>query len=495
MQKQIVEKQEIFDDYNGFSLTKKINRTAKILKIVTFALFITMSALLLFFAPRALFAQSLLPFQSLRFFFNFDSFGIQQLNILILFRLFLLGFVFIFSFYKNFINLSLNQHYIKKYSLWYTAYLLLSMASFFSFFLYFERLPINLVHLSLILVFVYLINLGYSIQNIHTKMKSEPLVYKNKNILIITSVSQLISLGIFLGIAYGWTYSSRVPNLLFQGNSFYTRMINLFTVRSFVNLISIIGISLLIAVLLVGNNFERINLLTQKGNAKIYLKNLIILNLGLVFVAFLWLIRMFALTLDDTNVLKLELQRNYLYLLQIIIPLSVVGVYSYLVYSKNKKIQGVLKHNLFLAIAQVTIWFSLLIVNISSQDEKINIINLFFSGLGAIVVITLYFIRIKLANNFSNIFVIILLVSIITTLLIFSTNHLLIEKNNANYLFYVINSNITIHAIMIMVTFIISLIFLLANISYLIYIIFKVKNNQLLNQSEIKISKEFTNEK
>ncbi|QJG66263.1 hypothetical protein HGG64_00850 [Mycoplasma phocoeninasale] len=495
MQKSIIDKQKIFDDYDGFSKAKKINKSAKILKIIAFALFIVMSALLLFFAPRTIFAQSLLPFNSLRFFFNFDSFGIQQLNILILFRMFLLGFVFIFSFYKNFINISLNQHYIKKYYLWFAAYLSLSIASFLLFFLYFENLPVKLVHLSLILVALYLINLGYSIQSMHIKMKSEPLVYKNRNILIITSISQLISLGLVLGFVYGWNHSSRVPNFLFQANSFYTKMVNLFTVRSISNLLAIIAISLLFALLVVGNSFERINLLTQKGNAKLYLKNLIILNLGLAFVAFLWLIRMFPLVLDDTNVLKIPLQRNYLYLLQIIIPVTVLGIYAFLVYSKNKKIQGTLKHNLFLAIAQSIIWFSLLIINVNSQDEKINIINLFFSAIAAIAIISLYFIRIKSANNFSNIFIVVLLMSIITTLLIFAVNHLLIEKSNANYLFYVINSNISIHAIMIVVTFTISLIFLLSNISYLTHILFRVKNNQLINQSEIKVSKEFRNEK
>gem|GEM_PF-4732992 len=79
---------------------------------------------------------------------------------------------------------------------------MLSLTSYTLFFSYFKILPSKLFAISFILIALYIINFSYEIFNFLIQRKTNPLLYKNKNILIISLIFQGILTILFVAISF-----------------------------------------------------------------------------------------------------------------------------------------------------------------------------------------------------------------------------------------------------------------------------------------------------
>ncbi|WP_373597879.1 MSC_0624 family F1-like ATPase-associated membrane protein [Metamycoplasma equirhinis] len=473
--------QKIYDDYQNNVVVIKNNNIIRALKITLFSVFVVSLTVLLFFSERTIFAAGknrIIP--SLVHFFNFQSYSSQQLNTVILFRFSVLGFVFLYSIYKNFINISFNKIYIKKYIVWFFAYLALTITSVLMMFLYFEKYPNKLLNLLFLLAVTFLINLGYSIQTFLLKRKSEPLVYKNRVILIITMTSQGILLLTICALAILWVKSAKYSNFLFEYNKFWNLVSQLFSVRKFTNLLIIIFAAIFAGLLIFGINYERINILINKDNAKIYLKNYIVLTFSLILIALFWFIRTLFYKVSNGNYLGVKSDKQYLYLLLIPMAILIAIGYFVLIFSKKIKTRGILKQNIYLTVTQSLLWLALAFCSINANDNTVIMINLMAITLISIIIFAFYNLKNKNNTILSYIYMWIKLATIATAILVFAANRLLISQKN--YLFYTINSAINIHNIMLLLSFTISITFLAINLIKTIYVILKIKNISLLEK-------------
>lgn len=115
---------EVINQSNGNSKIKKT------LNYLLLSLTVILSTLLLIFSDRTILAEKMLIPSSLKYFFNFQSQSLEQLNALIIFRFLVFGFVFVYSIAKNYNNLYSNKQIAKKYISWYCIYLSLTIISF-----------------------------------------------------------------------------------------------------------------------------------------------------------------------------------------------------------------------------------------------------------------------------------------------------------------------------------------------------------------------------
>ena len=90
---------EVINQSNGNSKIKKT------LNYLLLSLTVILSTLLLIFSDRTILAEKMLIPSSLKYFFNFQSQSLEQLNALIIFRFLVFGFVFVYSIANNYNNL------------------------------------------------------------------------------------------------------------------------------------------------------------------------------------------------------------------------------------------------------------------------------------------------------------------------------------------------------------------------------------------------------
>lgn len=429
---------EVINQSNGNSKIKKT------LNYLLLSLTVILSTLLLIFSDRTILAEKMLIPNSLKYFFNFQSQSLEQLNALIIFRFLVFGFVFVYSIAKNYNNLYSNKQTAKKYISWYCIYLSLTFISFGLFFGYFEILPSKIVNISLLLLVLFLVNLSYSITNYFQKIKLEPLLYRSKNVLIIPIVSQFILTIIFIALPYIWIYLGQSKDLIFYGNTFFNKLNNLLTVKSIGNVFILFFISLVLITLIVGANYSTINLIINKKYNFELLKNKLYLLACFVISFLLWYIRLFAYKHNLLDIFSNNPKIEYAYLTNITFIFIVLIVNIFINFYKKIQIKGSLNNLLLFITSQILIWLSVVAISILNNNAFIITLNVFFASLASTVLLVVFLIRNKKINIVMLIMSIVLILLIQPILFSFGINYLLTSEKYSNYLFMTIFSKLSL---------------------------------------------------
>lgn len=468
-------------------IINQANNNSKIKRILNYLLLslaIVLSSLLLIFSDQTILAEKMLIPKSLKYFFNFQSQALEQLNSLIIFRFLIIGFVFLYSIIKNYNNLYWNKPIMKKYLVWYFLYLSLTIISFGLFFGYFEIFPSKIVNISLLLLALFIVNFSYLITNYFQMLKLEPILYRNKSVLIVPIVSQFILTLSFIVIPYAWVYSGQTKDLIFYGNSFYTKISNLFAVRNISNLFILFFIFLLLLVLVIGANYQTINLIINKKYDSYLLKNKIYLLSCFVISLLIWYLRLFAYKHNLPNIHDKNLKLEYLYLINIAFVSIVFFVNVFINFYKKIQIKGSLNNSLLFISSQIIIWLSVTFVSVLSYDAFIITMNVFFVSLISIVLFIVFWIKNKKISIPMLIMLLTLIILFQFILFSFGINYLLTSEKYSNCLFMTIFSKLNL----VQIILIINLTFLLGILTFILAKFFivtiKIRKNKVKENNE-----------
>ncbi|SYV89898.1 Uncharacterised protein, partial [Metamycoplasma alkalescens] len=156
-------------------------------------------------------------------------------------------------------------------------------------FTFFRQNTLDYYFLALISIPLLILDLAYSIYKYKLKRKTDPLIHKNKNLVIISNVARGILVFSFLIILSIWVFSIKGnKNDFLNNNIMHNFFLNMFSQRDVKNLIYLILFLIFLAIILFGIKIEKIILAITKQNKNNNFKEKIILYLFLGFVVFLW---------------------------------------------------------------------------------------------------------------------------------------------------------------------------------------------------------------
>nr|WP_307927533.1 hypothetical protein [Mycoplasmopsis bovis] len=217
-------------------------------------------------------------------------------------------------------------------------YWALSIAGFLLFFTYHTIEVKKLVYVLFALVIFLLTDISYVLFNFNTKNKTEPVIYQSKIPLVIDLISRILLTAITLAVFFGWAYSyTGSPNTIVRMfalanennknipyNAFYTTAFKLFKVKSALNFIIVILMSLVIGLLLLGLKIYSIWSLAYKQLRSQIFKDRLQLYLVGILSSVIWLLSLFKLKYPPTH--ELFGQAESLQYLNILFGLFNLGV-------------------------------------------------------------------------------------------------------------------------------------------------------------------------
>lgn len=474
----------IYDDEYSIKNQQKNNILNKVLKYLLIVISLVFITTLLIFSEKTLFANKMLLSNSLNSFFDFSSPRNQQLNFLIIYRFLILSFVLFYSLVKGFANLYWHKVTIKKYIPFYFLYLLLSLTSYTLFFSYFKILPSKLFTISFILIALYIINFSYEIFNFLIQRKTNPLLYKNKNILIISLTFQGILTILFVAISFVWINLGINKDILFVGNKFYETIRDILTIKSASNFVIIVLTFLVLITFIVLSNIKFFALLINKKYDKFYLKNQLLFLLVLFGAVFIWILRIFAYKHNNENISIGSSKATWIYIFQSVFAIVVFIVYMVVSFQKRFEMKSSFRSWLNLAIFQIVLALSLLLTTLFNTNSIVSLINVAVTATTQIVIL---FVFVKQNKNISLLLLIIIKLAIISSILIFAIigfNYILTADGNENYLFSIIKSRMNIIQIILLLNFSIAFIMALSLLLKFILAIYYIRKLNKENEYE-----------
>ncbi|ENY68745.1 Hypothetical protein, predicted transmembrane protein [Metamycoplasma auris 15026] len=474
MQANAINNKKVYDDFESMLNNKKRNNLLLVLKITLISFLVIFSALILFFAPLTLFSNKLVDGKSISWFLDFSNPAFEKINYIVLFRIFLLLGIFLYTFIANFSNLINQREATKKYIVWFVIYLLFSLASLVLLFTFFKKNIVDYYYLSLISIPLLLVDIAYLIYKFQLKSKTDPVNYKNKVSMIISIVSRITFVFLFIGILSAWVFS-KTPlerNDFLNNNKVHNFFVELFNQRSIKNLFLMILFISLLVLLVFLINIENIILLISKQGKMSVVKEKILLYIFLFFTIFVWFIR----TLFYKNEIELfksnKNPKDYLYLIGIFFILLILVAYLLISFVKKLKIKGLLFNNLIFSFSIFLIWVIVSSISFLTKNKLSLNITLLIAAFASFIILITYRLKVAALSYYVSILLEAIIIMLSLSLLISGLNSILVANHNES--FYLINSNLSLEQIFIIATTSIILIFILATVINLIVSLSKI---------------------
>ncbi|MCU4706569.1 MSC_0624 family F1-like ATPase-associated membrane protein [Mycoplasma sp. CSL7503-lung] len=299
------ENKRIYSDYKSHLTSDSRSKWSLFYKSILILFFATSILVMLFMAKASIFPEVYIGNDGDGWvnLFKFDD-QYREGNAVILIRFSTLFFVFLFSIFKNYKNISKQKEKIKHYIFFYISYLLLSIASvalmfFYTYWnnpieteegTYVQKVPYQwneILSLTFLLIPLLVINISFEVYNYIYKRKSEPLLYSSVISFIIQIISQFLLVVAIIAIAQAWINPAPVDAgsielknnvsgeteirsftkqiLMFKDNQTWESIESLFTVKKATNLIIIIALFIAFGFLIVGSNIRSLSRLSEKN--------------------------------------------------------------------------------------------------------------------------------------------------------------------------------------------------------------------------------------
>lgn len=462
-----VKEKKIYDDFESMLNNKKKNSLVTTLKLILISFFVLLSGLILFFAPTTIFSNKLFFKSNIEYFLEFSSLTNERINYLALFRLFLLISIFIYTITKNFSNIFTHKESTKKYIPWFVIYLLFSVVSVILLFTFFKQGTMHYYALSFISIPLLLIDISYSIYTYKLKRKTNPLVYKNKKAIIISIFSRITLVLTFIIILSIWVFSIKGDKDDFLNNNIVHQFfVNMFSKKDTKNLFYIIMFFLIISLLVLGINFERIMLIASKQNKNTDTREKLLLYIALTFTSLIWFIRALFYKKSSDVIIADSPSKNYLYLIGLIFISLIFLSYVLVNFVRKLIIKGVLLNTFFTGFILTLIWIVTAIVSLKNQEIIVTNITILFASLFSVISLLIYKFKTTNESIYVSIFLKLIVSLIVSTLIINGLNALLLANNNQS--FYNISSLLSLDQIFVISTLVLLFTFNIATIINLI---------------------------
>ncbi|AGJ90821.1 MSC_0624 family F1-like ATPase-associated membrane protein [Mycoplasma putrefaciens] len=460
-----------YNQITSLVLEKQKNKIITIYKLVSLLLFFITLGLFLFLINYALFYEQTL----LLIAFNFSTDAFQEANWGFIFRLAILGFLYLYGFKKAYLNIYQNKTHIKLYSIWFSLYLLTSLSGFILFFTYKHTNVNQVFYLLYSLIPLLLIDISYVIFSFYTKRKTNPLIYANKKLLIIDLLSRVSLVAItflFFGL---WISASIETSSMIINNSFYDSIYKIFKFKGFLNFLIIIASFLVLVLLLIGLKIYTIFAIIYKQIDTTNLKNKFDYYLTGLAVIILWLISLAPIKIEPTHTrFTTDDKFDYLNLLFSLFNVVILIAFVYLQYfKKHKLITNKLVVNNYLISYLWIIWVVFMISNFLTDQVQVSLINLIINIVLTIISFALHYHKNKFSSFSNGLLIVINLQILFIVGLIYGLNHILLSNHNKSL--YILDTRLTINQI-------ISIVIVLVQTSYYLYYLI----NSVISINQIK---------
>ncbi|QKT05372.1 hypothetical protein HTZ87_01500 [Mycoplasma sp. OR1901] len=449
--------------------------------------------------------------------FKFDD-QYREQNAVILVRFSTLMFVFLFSIFKNYKNISTQKEKMKHYVFFYVAYLLLSIASVVLMFTYTywnnyielesgevvtQIVPYEwnqILSLTLILIPLLLINVAFEVYNYIYKRKSEPLLYSSVTSFVIQIVSQFLLVLAVIIIAQLWANPTLIeagtqevtlesgevevktitkPVFMFQDNATWTQIETLFTTKKPLNLFIIIILFVVFGFLILGSNIRSLSKLSEKNLLSRNNKDKFILSITLFLSMLIYLVYV-AITTDINQVFNVIGDKNVYdlaYLSIIGIALVITIIYFVILSSRKNKFKSYITNTIILSITQTLLW-TLLVISSALLSDKTdwNIYNIIVISTLSIAIYIHYLLKNKTLSKMTStlIFVSIFVQTIL--MFIFGLNQILLS--NENFVLISVPTFLPLFKLMSIFNFVIVFAFLMYIVIYSMYTLTKIEKDK-----------------
>ncbi|AZZ65767.1 hypothetical protein DMC14_003185 [Metamycoplasma phocicerebrale] len=472
-----IEQKKIYDDFETLANNKKRNSLTIIFKSILLSFFAISSILLLFFSSRTLLANKLFINKDLQYFLVFSNLTTERLNYIVLFRLFFLASIFIYSISKNYSNVIDNKVYTKKYIPWFITYLLFSCLAFILLFTFFKLDTLDYYYLSLICLPLLFLDIAYSIYSYKIKKKTNPIVYSNNKLTIISIISRSSFVLAFFITLTIWIFSIKGDKFDFLNNNIiHNWFVDMFSKNDIKNLFFVILFFAFILLCFFGTNIEKIaDISSKKYNFKSIKEKLVLWSI-FGFSTIVWFIRVLFYKNSSNVIGKLYSSNNFLYLLGLIPIIGIFVFYMLFSFVKKMKMKSTLSKNIILGFCLSIVWITIAIITLISKSTLVNNILLLIAALNSITMILLYRLQNNSENVYATIFIQIITLFITITLILNGLNALLISHNNEA--FYNIDSPLSLNLIFIITTLALSIGFNTISLMQLGITLFRLTKNK-----------------
>nr|WP_307911318.1 hypothetical protein [Mycoplasmopsis bovis] len=376
-------------------------------------------------------------------------------------------------------------------------YWALSIAGFLLFFTYHTIEVKKLVYVLFALVIFLLTDISYALFNFNTKNKTEPVIYQSKIPLVIDLISRILLTAITLAVFFGWAYSyTGSPNTIVRMfalanennknipyNAFYTTAFKLFKVKSALNFIIVILMSLVIGLLLLGLKIYSIWSLAYKQLRSQIFKDRLQLYLVGILSSVIWLLSLFKLKYPPTH--ELFGQAESLQYLNILFGLFNLGVFAIgfiaLLFVKRIKLNSILIKTTIMALFQWVIWTSYMIANFINKQPTIALVNLLLTALSSLVIFYFYFRKSKLSAISNSLAISLNTILLFILILVFGFNQVLLAENNKSLI--ILSTNLSVAQVISIIIVLFQMIYLTYSLTQLILVI---KKTSVLNDEVIE---------
>nr|WP_307926284.1 hypothetical protein [Mycoplasmopsis bovis] len=375
-------------------------------------------------------------------------------------------------------------------------YWALSIAGFLLFFTYHTIEVKKLVYVLFALVIFLLTDISYALFNFNTKNKTEPVIYQSKIPLVIDLISRILLTAITLAVFFGWAYSyTGSPNTIVRMfalanennknipyNAFYTTAFKLFKVKSALNFIIVILMSLVIGLLLLGLKIYSIWSLAYKQLRSQIFKDRLQLYLVGILSSVIWLLSLFKLKYPPTH--ELFGQAESLQYLNILFGLFNLGAaigFIALLFVKRIKLNSILIKTTIMALFQWVIWTSYMIANFINKQPTIALVNLLLTALSSLVIFYFYFRKSKLSAISNSLAISLNTILLFILILVFGFNQVLLAENNKSLI--ILSTNLSVAQVISIIIVLFQMIYLTYSLTQLILVI---KKTSVLNDEVIE---------
>lgn len=466
------ENKKIYDDYQTLVNKQKRNWISRVYQIIAGIWIFIAGIVLLLLADKVILLSEKV---NIAIFFNFTTERFKEVNFVLMLRIAILSFLFIYPISKIFADLFINKEKVEFYLPWFIWYLLSSITAFVLFMSFRSIDGKQVIYLLYAFIPLYVFDLTYAIFAYYIKRKSNPLTVGNVSSLIITQVARALLVSAILACFFIWTKSSiKEAQLFLHYNQFSDWFRSLFKVKKASNLAIVIALFIGASLLLFFSFWDKIILITS-GNLKgEYLKNKLYFTLILLASIAFWILRVFFIKVKQSSYFdeKVHFSPNYLYLLFTIVPILALTLYLVINLVRIFKTKNTLTNSIIFGSLLSLIWISFMILSFNNNDNGINLIVLFITVLASISMMGLYLKNNATIYNFSlkilnlNILVSIIIMSIL------GFERLMQAQNN--YAFSYLNSDLNLVQIFAVVQSTLTLTILVGAAIKLIFVLYKL---------------------
>lgn len=392
---------------------KKSNHFYSILSYLPYLLLFIGTLIILFTLPYTLTNLSIDNKIDYINFLNMDSFVTKHYNWVLIYRFVLLSFVFYYTIIKTINAIRIEREIFDKYVYLFFSYIALGLTALCLLIFYVPKADQvisstwKMYYLSFILIPLLVIEIVNCVFMYMTKRKTEPLVYGQKYIYIVSISFKFIVVFTWLFFAYFFIYMSKFNNKTNQAhtifeNPMYVWFYNLLHVKNVLNFFVLSILFIVVFALISLSFFDNIIIYYIKLEYKRYAKKHIYALLSISLSILIWFIYIMTLN-SDKNTAILATKNNtkwiYWFIANTIIVSGALSLFIYFSFSNKMGNKSILLKTIMMFGTQLIIYLFLLLNALANKNTLSAKINLFITIAASIAVLIIFSIKTK-HNNF-----------------------------------------------------------------------------------------------